>query len=117
MNNEDHQRRLHYQERGSIIEYLEDPATEEDDNLQKNDVDDEVALIEKAFEDLTRKTYSPGCSKDDRRIIRRKVEKFEERNGEILNIKREDIRVSVTDKFSGILQHFAFIWMTPVYMY
>ena len=57
--NDDQQRRPHYQERTSIGEFIEDPATEEDDNLQINDVDDGVALIEKAFEYLTRKTDTP----------------------------------------------------------
>ena len=102
--NDDQQRRPHYQERTSIGEFIEYPAIEEDDNLQINDVDDEVALIEKAFEYLTRKTYPPGCSKNDKRIIRRKAEKLEERNGEIFYMKRGGIAVSVTDQFFGILQ-------------
>ena len=44
--NDEPQRRLHYQERTSISDFIEDSATAEDDNLQKNDVDDELALIE-----------------------------------------------------------------------
>ena len=66
-----------------MSDFIEDSATAEDDDLQKNDVDDELALIEKAFDYLTRKTYPPGCSKNDKRVIRRKAEKLEERNGEI----------------------------------
>ena len=48
--NDEQQRRLHYQERTSISGFIEDSATAEDDDLQKNDVDDELALIEKAFD-------------------------------------------------------------------
>ena len=53
--------RLHYQERTSISEFIDDPATEEDDNLQINDIDDKVALIEKAFECLTSTTLCSSC--------------------------------------------------------
>ena len=77
--NDEQQRRLHYQERTSISDFIEDSATAEDDGLQKNDVDDGLALIEKAFDYLTRKVYPPGCSKNDKRVIRRKAEKLEER--------------------------------------
>ena len=92
-NKEQQQQRLHYQDRTSI----EDSVTAEDDHdLQKNDVDDELALIEKAFNYLTRKTYPPGCSKNDKRVIRRKAEKLEERNGEIFYKKRGGSTVSVT---------------------
>ena len=73
--NDEQKRRLHYQERTSISDFIEDSATAEDDDLQKNDVDNELALIEKAFDYLTRKTYPPGCSKNDKRVIRRKTEK------------------------------------------
>ena len=89
---DDQQRRLHYQERTSIGEFIEDPATEEEVNLQINDVDKinyEVALIEKTSSILvTRKTYPPGCSKNHKCIIRRKAEKLEERD--ILYEKRRD---------------------------
>lgn len=95
-NDEQQQRRLHYQERTSISDFIEDSATAEDD-LQKNDIDDELALIEKAFDYLTRKTYPPGCSKNDKRVIRRKAEKLEERNGEIFYKKRGGSTVSVTN--------------------
>ena len=51
----------------SISNLIEDSATAEEDDLQKNDVDNELALIEKAFDYLTRKTYPPpGCSKNDK---------------------------------------------------
>ena len=70
--NDEQQGRLHYQERTSIGDFIEDSATAEDDGLQKNDVD-ELALIEKAFDYLTRKVYPPGCSKNDKRVIRRKA--------------------------------------------
>ena len=93
--NDERQRQLHYQERTSISDFIEDSAMAEDDDLQKNDVDDELALMEKAFDYLTRKTYPPGCSKSNKRVIRRKVEKLEERNGEIFYKKRgaEDFAV------------------------
>ena len=91
-NKEQQQQQLHYQDRTSI----EDSVTAEDD-LQKNDVDDNLALIEKAFDYLTRKTYPPGCSKNDKRVIRRKAEKLEERNGEIFYKKQGGSTVSVTD--------------------
>ena len=41
-------------------------------------IDDELALIENAFEYLTKKKYPPGCSKNHKRIIRRKAERLEE---------------------------------------
>ena len=91
--NNNEERRLRYQDRTSISE---NSATAEDD-LQKNEVYDELALIEKAFDYLTRKTYPPGCSKNDKRVIRRKAEKLEERNGEILYKKKGGNTVSVTD--------------------
>ena len=50
--------------------------------------DDELALVESAFEYLTKKKYPPGCSKNHKRIIRRKAERLEERNGEILFYKK-----------------------------
>ena len=40
--------------------------------------DDELALVESAFEYLTKKV--PGCSKNYKRITRRKAERLEERN-------------------------------------
>ena len=89
----------HYQDRTSISDFssIEDSATAEEDDLQKNDDDDELALIDKAFEYLTRKTYPQGCSKNDKRVIRRKAEKLEERNGEMFYKKRGGSTVSVTD--------------------
>ena len=82
--NNDEQQQLHYQDRTSISNFsgIEDSATAEEDDLQKNDNDDELALIEKAFEYLTRKTYPQGCSKDER-VIRRKAERLEEKNGDV----------------------------------
>ena len=41
-------------------------------------IDDELALIENTFEYLTKKKYPPGCSKNHKRIIRRKAERLEE---------------------------------------
>ena len=81
--NDDQQRRQHYQERTRTDNFIKDSAAAEDDDLQKNDVDDKLDLIEKAFEYLTRKIYPPECSKNDKRVIRRIAEKLEERNGEI----------------------------------
>ena len=50
-------------------------------------IDDELALIENAFEYLTKKKYPPGCSNNHKRIIRRKSERLEEQNGEIFYMK------------------------------
>ena len=94
--NDKQQRRLHYQERTSISDFIEDSTTAEDDDLQKNDVDDELALIEKAFNYLTRKTYSQNAVRTIR-VIRRKAEKLEERNEEIFYKKRGRSTVSVTE--------------------
>ena len=56
-------------------DFIKDSVTAEDDDLQRNNVDNELALTEKAFDYLTRKTYPPGCSKNDKRVIRRTTEK------------------------------------------
>ena len=86
-------------------EEQEDAATdpEERDNVTttvnnsenpEKAIDDELALIENAFEYLTKKKYPPGCSKNHKRIIRRKAERLEERNGEIFYKKRGGNMVS-----------------------
>ena len=54
-------------------------------------MDDELALIENAFEYLTKKTCPPEC---DIHVIRRKADKLEERNGEIFYKKRGGSTVS-----------------------
>ena len=83
-NKEQQQQRLHYQDRTSI----EDSVAAHD--LQKNDVDDEVALIEKAFDYLTRKTYPPldaakmikELLEGKQRNLRREMERYFTRNEE-----------------------------------
>ena len=63
-----------------------------DHDPEKN-TDEELTLIENAFEYLTKK-YPPGCSMNYKRIIRRKAEGFEEQNGEIIYQKRGGSMVS-----------------------
>ena len=59
-----------------------------DDHPAEKHIDDELELIENAFEYLIKKKYPPGCSKNQKRVIRRKAERLEERNGEIFYKKR-----------------------------
>ena len=41
-------------------------------------MDNELALIENAFEYLTKKTYPPGCTKkNDKQVITRKANKLD----------------------------------------
>ena len=63
-------------------------------NNSEKAIDDELALIENAFEYLIKKKYPPGCIKNHKRIIRRKAERLEERNGEIFYKKRGGSMVS-----------------------
>ena len=59
----------HFQENNS--DFIEDSSTPaRRDYNQQNKMDDELALIENAFEYLTKKTYPPGCPKN---VIRRKA--------------------------------------------
>ena len=65
-NNDEKQQ--HYQDRTSISNFsgIENSAMAEEDDLQKNDDDDELALTEKAFEYLTRKINLPPRMQQER---------------------------------------------------
>ena len=49
----------------------------------------EVALLEKAYHYLTEKSYPLQCSKNEKRIIRRKAERLEVKDG-VLHYKKKD---------------------------
>ena len=77
---------------------IEDSPTPARGGNQQEKMDYELVLIENAFEYLTKKTYPPQCTKNDKRVIRRKADKLEERDGEIFYKKRGGSTVSVTAK-------------------
>ena len=70
-----------------------------------NHTDDELELIENAFEYLIKKKYPPGCSKNQKRVIRRKAERLEERNGEIFYKKRGGSMVNLSIPCQLFCQH------------
>ena len=49
----------------------------------------EEELVQKAFLYLKDKTYPEGCTKNEKRCIRRKAEKLVERNG-VMYYKKKD---------------------------
>ena len=48
---------------------------------------EEEDLVEKAYLYLTEQRYPDGCSKNEKRIIRRKTSKFVVRDGDLLYTK------------------------------
>jgi len=60
-----------------------------EDPKDDDDQEAEVALVEKAYLYLTRKTYPAGCTKNDKRSIRRKSEKLVLKDG-VLYFKKKD---------------------------
>lgn len=75
------------------------------DDHPDNHTDDELELIENAFEYLIKKKYPPGCSKNQKRVIRRKAERLEERNGEIFYKKRGGSMVNLPIPCQLFCQH------------
>ena len=82
----------------------EQEAITKNQHRQKDDQDAaELALVENAFVYLTKKTYPPGSSKNDKRTIRRKAERLTERDGEIFYKKRGGSTVSLLILAIGII--------------
>ena len=55
----------------------------------RNEENDEDNLIEDAVLYLQRKLYREGCSKNEKRCIRRKALRFTLNNGELLYTKKD----------------------------
>ena len=56
--------------------------------------DTEVALVENAYAYLTEKKYPDGCSKNEKRTIRRKAEQMAVRDGVLYYKKKDDKEVT-----------------------
>ena len=63
--------------------------------IDDRETDSDLKLVEHAFLYLTDKTYPPGCTKNEKRSIRRKAEKLVIVSGELFYKKKDGNEVRI----------------------